>query len=78
MSVPTDFASVLARVKRVLSTHGRTLVTREPFTVFEVELKHNGKVKHVPDLEKLARELEVMEPFEVPSGEWAEMKERAA
>jgi hypothetical protein len=74
MAVPVDFHSVLSRCRRALSPYGKTLVLRgdtlADVSVFECELKHNGRVRYVPDLEKLARNLEVMESVEVPNSEW--------
>jgi len=81
MTVPVDFSTVFARCKRVLQRQGQTLTALEyegglPPIVWLSELRQNGKTRAVPDLWKLAQDLQVVESVEVPNGEWAAMHEK--
>ena len=78
MSIPVTAAEVLTRCRRVLARSNRTLVVSPGEAIFEIEYKAGSKVKAVEDLEQLARELQVMEPCEVPGGSWAAEKEKCA
>jgi hypothetical protein len=70
MPVPVDAGTVFSRVKNQLWRYQKTACIDHTGTVFEVELKPNGRVK-VMDLEARARELGVMDPIEVRGGDWA-------
>jgi hypothetical protein len=76
MPIPVDFNTVFARCKRVMLNKGHALIAitnaaKPAPIIWESELRPGGKVKVVPDLEKLARDLGVMEDFEVSGSDWA-------
>jgi len=79
MPVPVDFGEVLARCRRVLERHGKTLITQgyslKDIRIFEVEYRAGSKVKEVPDLWALAKDLQAVESVETPGGEFAEMRQ---
>jgi hypothetical protein len=76
MPIPVDFHTVYARCRRVMLSKGRALTAitnsaRPEPIIWEFELRENGKTRVVPDLEKLARDLGVMDPEEVRGSDWA-------
>jgi hypothetical protein len=70
MPVPIDSGTVFARVKNELSRFQKTAAIDHTGTMFEIELKPNGRVK-VMNLESRARELGVMDAIECRGGDWA-------
>jgi len=81
MSVPVTWNETYNRCRLALLQQNIALTAintmpgiKEPI-LFQAELRDKGKVKLVPDLLKLARDLDVIDQQEVPAGEWAAMRE---